>query len=151
MNEIIPNLYLGSMHAGWNPGYLVSNKINYVLQVAPEIPGTRPQDPKSIRRWVLSVDDVPETQLYPYFSFTSNWIQYHLRSNQAVLVHCMAGISRSSTIIAAYLMSRYGWTRDYTIRYMRSKRPMVNPNPGFMYQLGEWERFLKKNVNARLH
>ena len=150
MTEIIPNLYLGSMHAGWNPKYLLANRVYHVLQVAPDIQGTRPRDPSKIHRWVLSVDDVPQTQLFPYFTFTSNWIQFHLRSNQPVLVHCMAGISRSSTIVAAYLMARYGWTRDYTLNYMRARRSIVNPNPGFMIQLNEWAKYLRKNPSARL-
>lgn len=153
MNQIFPNLYLGSIEAGWNPDVLLKQKIYNVLQIAPDIRGSMRHESPKITRMILPVDDSPETQLYPYFIFTSNWIQYHLNLKHPILIHCMAGISRSTTIVAAYAMVRYGMTRNAALKYIQLRRPIINPNHGFMEQLSKWEKFLrmKKNNNVLIH
>lgn len=50
-----------------------------------------------------------------------------------VLVHCFAGISRSSSGIIAYLMNKYGQTFTEALAYCKAKRPIVDPNPGFVH------------------
>lgn len=57
----------------------------------------------------------------------------------SVLVHCMVGVSRSAAIIMAYLMKKYGMSRDEAITFVRCTRPVVQPNPGFQRQLSLWE------------
>jgi atypical dual specificity phosphatase len=51
------------------------------------------------------------------------------------LVHCSAGISRSPTIIAGYLMTRQGLPLKAALAAIVSARPTVCPNPGFIGQL----------------
>lgn len=48
---------------------------------------------------------------------------------KVVLVHCAAGVSRSSTAVMAYLMLHqdYGWAD--ALEYLRESRPCVNPHP----------------------
>ena len=40
----------------------------------------------------------------------------------------------------AYLMAKNHWTRDEALEFVRSRRPVVCPNPAFMELLLEWER-----------
>ena len=47
-------------------------------------------------------------------------------------------------VLAAYLMSRDGLTRDEALARLRSKRPRVGPNTAFMALLLEWEEHLKR-------
>lgn len=42
-------------------------------------------------------------------------------------------------VTAAYLMKEHGWGRDEALAFLRSKRPVVRPNPAFMQLLTEWE------------
>ncbi|KAF2497677.1 phosphatases II, partial [Lophium mytilinum] len=53
-----------------------------------------------------------------------------------LLVHCSAGISRSPTVVAAYLMLQKGWTLQGALGEMRRGRGCVRPNEGFLRQLG---------------
>ena len=57
----------------------------------------------------------------------------------SMLVHCFAGVSRSTTLVAAYLIRTRGLSTDDAISCIRSLRPQVNPNSGFVAQLRVWE------------
>lgn len=56
-----------------------------------------------------------------------------------VLVHCLAGMSRSATIVCAYLLATTPMNTEETIAFVKSKRPMIHPNYGFQKQLKTWE------------
>ena len=53
------------------------------------------------------------------------------------------GISRSATIVCAYLIAERGFTATAAVDFVREKRPIVCPNVGFRQQLGEY--------SAKLH
>ncbi|CAD2218986.1 dual-specificity protein phosphatase [Angomonas deanei] len=54
-------------------------------------------------------------------------------------VHCMVGVSRSVTIVAAYLMKKTNLSRDDILSFLRLTRPVIGPNPGFFAQLTLFE------------
>lgn len=56
----------------------------------------------------------------------------------AVLIHCACGISRSSTIIAAYLMRKLQMERDAVLQFVKSRKDHIHPNLGFYSQLELW-------------
>jgi protein tyrosine phosphatase len=49
-----------------------------------------------------------------------------------VYVHCAAGISRSATIVAHYLMKENNWNYDKSLNFLASKNPTIDPAPRFM-------------------
>lgn len=72
------------------------------------------------------------------------------QSGHGVLVHCQAGVSRSATIVIAYLMKHTLMTMTDAYKYVRSRRPVVSPNLNFMGQLLEFERDLNSGVTPRI-
>ncbi len=50
---------------------------------------------------------------------------------KTVFVHCVAGISRTPTIVAAYLASRLGIDGTTALARVTAAHPRANPNPGF--------------------
>lgn len=52
-----------------------------------------------------------------------------------VLVHCGAGVSRSATLVLAYLMRRFSWNAAKARKYCFERRSLVNPNDGFWRSL----------------
>lgn len=58
----------------------------------------------------------------------------------AVLIHCYGGVSRSAALVAAFLMSSYGWSYDQAMRELKSKRSVISINAGFEQQLKAYSR-----------
>ena len=65
------------------------------------------------------------------------------KKNEVLLIHCMAGISRSVTVTIAYLMSRFRMPMQSAYQFVKDKRPAISPNLNFMGQLVEFERELE--------
>ena len=56
-------------------------------------------------------------------------------AGKTVLVHCAAGVSRSSTVVIAYLMATTEMNWEAALDFVRNRRRCVSPNPGFLLQL----------------
>lgn len=98
------------------------------------------------------VADVDTAHIDIYFEEVVKFIRNALSSpasQQRVLVHCAAGVSRSATLTAAYLLSE-GFidnpapTTDETLIFLQSRRSCVRPNAGFVCRLREWENALRR-------
>jgi ribosomal protein S26 len=59
-----------------------------------------------------------------------------LRQNK-VLVHCASGISRSGTIIIAYLTMKHAMSYEQAYTFAQQQRSAIHPNSGFQRQLKE--------------
>ncbi|XP_048339080.1 dual specificity protein phosphatase 22, partial [Sphaerodactylus townsendi] len=59
---------------------------------------------------------------------------------ESCLVHCLAGVSRSATLVVAYIMTitDFGW--EDALSVVRASRSCANPNSGFQRQLEEFEK-----------
>lgn len=69
----------------------------------------------------IPADDHQDFNLMPFFDQTFTFIEA-TRKKTNVLVHCMAGISRSSTIVIAYLLKKYGYSLEKTLTLAKRKR-----------------------------
>lgn len=78
----------------------------------------------------------------------------------SILVHCQCGVSRSATLVIAFVMQAaalgYPFTRTKNLTGMHDCYEMVkdlsssiSPNCSLIYQLVEWERHLSKEANKR--
>jgi protein-tyrosine phosphatase len=83
----------------------------------------------------IVIKDEPTENIFQYFQPTFNFINEAHARGEKVLVHCMAGQSRSATIVIAYLMKHHAVHMQQALTYLQSKRPVVSPNPGFLEQL----------------
>jgi protein-tyrosine phosphatase len=61
-----------------------------------------------------------------------DYIDLLIKRDKRVLVHCAAGINRSSFVNALVLRRHYGWTAEQAIRHIRLKRPGALTNETFM-------------------
>jgi hypothetical protein len=96
----------------------------------------------------LWTDDVPEEDLLPHFDLVSDQIHAVIQDGGNVLVHCVAGVSRSATICLAYLTKYHFRSLRAAYHLMCEKRPMVRPNLGFWRQLIHYEQLTKGNKGS---
>lgn len=85
----------------------------------------------------IPIADNSSADIIRYFPVTNKFIASALASGEPVLIHCHSGISRSVTIVTAYLIS-LGMTPAYALEQIRRTRPNSNPNPGFRKQLDQY-------------
>ena len=147
MNWIIPNkIAVGDKHASANAEWLIEHNIRAIITARGEL--SRPAS--YYKKWGITVlhipiADHPSTHISKYFSTTYRFLDFFSKQH-GVLVHCAAGISRSTTLVIAYLMRKYHWTSKQAINWVKLKRPCCYPNVGFLKQLNMYESALKKYV-----
>jgi protein-tyrosine phosphatase len=79
----------------------------------------------------LFIDDAASETIDVYFNLCHKMID----EDHVVLVHCYAGISRSATIVIAYIMMSQKLCYEDALEFVRSKRSFICPNDGFQSQL----------------
>ena len=144
--QIIDTLYLGSVGAAYNLDSLKSLKISHILTVCEELP---PRYPNDFNYKVIKVTDDPSTRLEIYFKEATDFIKSAVNQGSNILVHCFAGVSRSSTIVIAYLIRFHGMDVDEALNYVKQKRPWICPNHGFYAQLKKYHRQLNERKAQR--
>ena len=50
-------------------------------------------------------------------------------------MHCFGGISRSATIVIAYMMKKEMMNLEEAFNYVKERRDIINPNDGFIKKL----------------
>ena len=135
MNYIIDNIYLGDSEAAGNEEYLKEYNITAVVNCAEEIYS----DYRDLKFIELRMFDTPEQNLFPKLEIGYKFIKINSKNpKNNILVHCAAGMSRSASLVALYLMKEKGWDYDICYQFMKERRPVVDPNYGFVEQLREY-------------
>ena len=70
---------------------------------------------------------------------TFTFIEDAYSKGESTLIHSIKGQSRSSTIIAAYLMRKYRWNLLKTLEFLNSRRPDLEIRANFIHQLSAYE------------
>lgn len=61
-----------------------------------------------------------------------------------MLVHCYAGVSRSSSFVIAYVMNKYNMKYDDAKEKVKKHRACIHPGDGFVRQLQFYGKVLQK-------
>ncbi|KAM9589700.1 dual specificity protein phosphatase 15 isoform 1-T1 [Trichechus inunguis] len=134
MTKVLPGLYLGNFIDAKDPDQLGRNKITHIISIH-ESPQPLLQDITYLR---IPVADTPEVPIKKHFKECINFIHCCRLNGGNCLVHCFAGISRSTTIVTAYVMTVTGLGWRDVLDAIKANRPIANPNPGFKQQLEEF-------------
>lgn len=135
MTEIIPYLYLGGLDAV-TAEFLKNNDIRQILSLD-TVPPTIP-DPSIIHKFI-QITDEEESLLLPHLPDLTRWIILNINSNQATLVHCRHGVSRSAAVVVATLMKLRSLDLPTCLHAVKNRRRQVEPNAGFQRQLLLWQ------------
>ena len=140
INKITEKIYLGDIIGAQKTQFLKDNKIDYILSLAGK-DSIKYDEKLNFKQKIIEIEDCETENIFQYFKECIEFIE----NANKILIHCMAGVSRSSTIVIAYLM--YKTKKDYYTTYfsVKNKRKFISPNEGFVGQLLKFDKLLKDN------
>lgn len=127
--SIIPGLYLSSQDPAVCNDILKKYEIRHILSIGINISDKY----DNIQYHTCDLLDLPESNILPSIKKCVNIIHVNLKEN--ILVHCNAGISRSPSIVIAYLMIIMKLSYDEAYNTVKRARSCIKPNDGFVKQL----------------
>ena len=135
IGRVLDRLYISSQDVAADHNLLKQYGIVHILNVAglptPRYPG--------ITYCQVPILDLPEEPLVNYLPECFLFINQAIE-NGSVLVHCNAGVSRSVSVVVAYLMSHHSMTYEAALNAVRQVRPAAKPNDGFVKQLQNYQQ-----------
>ncbi|KAH8372076.1 hypothetical protein KR093_009988 [Drosophila rubida] len=132
--EIEPGLFLGNASHSCDSNALQKYNIKYVLNVTPDLPNEF-EKLGVIKYLQIPITDHFSQDVAMHFPAAIQFIEEARNANSAVLVHCLAGVSRSVTVTLAYLMHTRALSLNDAFMLVRARKPDVSPNFHFMHQL----------------
>lgn len=136
--QITDHLYLCSAHPV-RDARLRALGIKLVVNATIDVPPVRLAGVDTLQ---VPVDDTPSASIHNYFDLVADRINAEVRRGNKVLVHCMAGVSRSATLVLAYLMKYRNLSLRQAHDLCKQRRPYIRPNPGFWRRLCDYEERL---------
>lgn len=131
-SKIFDNIYLGDINSVYDIKRLKELDITHIISV---VEGFDPPYINDFDYLVINAIDNENTDLSNIFEISNKYINELLDDNKKVLIHCTYGKSRSVTILAAYIISAFGTNINTTLKFIKSKRNIINPNKYFVQQL----------------
>lgn len=156
-SRILPFLYLGNLNHALNARMLRLLGITHVVSVGESgLRASGASDMHSLRAAyeagaidVLDLANVMDDgidSLRPVMCRAINFIEHARLNGGRVLVHCRVGVSRSSTLVLAYVMAHLDMSLVDSYLYVRSRRlsVLIQPHLLFFWELRGWEAWLAK-------
>ena len=149
-SKICEGVYLGDISSAYNKEKLKEQGITHILCT---ILGVEPVFPNDFVYKNIYLRDVPSQEILNYLDECADFIDQAQKQGGKVLVHCMCGISRSASMVIAYLISKRSMQFEMAMSHVVTRRPIAKPNPGFQQQLinYEWKhsQFIKRSKSCQ--
>ncbi|NXS44757.1 DS13B phosphatase, partial [Balaeniceps rex] len=139
VDQVWPNIYLGDAWAARSKTTLQSLNITHILNAA-DGPysintGAKYYEDLQIEYYGIEAFDDPSFDLSIFFYDAANFIGKALNtSGGKVFVHCAMGVSRSASLVLAFLMIHENMTLVDALKTVSAHRDIC-PNSGFLSQL----------------
>ena len=138
-DKITDKIYLGNEDTARDKNILKELNISNILICAE---GCEPFFSNEFKYKILYLDDDIEEDLLSWLKEGFDFID---SSKDNVYIHCVMGISRSASVVIAYMMYKNKMKYDDAYDYVFNKRKVISPNSGFINQLKKLEKILFDN------
>uniref|UniRef100_A0A6G1SKS7 protein-tyrosine-phosphatase n=1 Tax=Aceria tosichella TaxID=561515 RepID=A0A6G1SKS7_9ACAR len=135
-NEILPRLFLGNLSAALNKDEI--SRLGITDMITIEIRPLQASELAScVKRYLfLNAMDHSKQDVMSHFETSNEFIENALKDpTNKVYIHCVAGISRSATLVIAYVMKTRSMNYTEAHNLVKQKRNIIDPNEGFVRQL----------------
>ena len=130
--EVVPGLFIGGATAARH----LPDGVQRVVNATQHEPCHHAD--VGVKYLHLSIEDTEGAAISEHFAESNAFIASGLEAGESVLVHCIAGISRSAALIIAYLVAERGHTLAEALDLTRTAREVAKPNQGFLAQLEQF-------------
>ena len=138
-DQITEKLFLGNEDTARDKAILKKLNISNILICAE---GCEPFFKDEYKYKILYIDDAIDENILSWLQEAFEFID---SSEKNIYIHCVMGISRSPSIVIAYLMYKNKMSYEEAYDFVKNKRNVINPNSGFQEQLKKFEKILKEN------
>lgn len=144
-HEIVPRIWLGNKSAAADGDWLRAHGVKVVFNCTKDWPF----HPDVLRQYRIPVhDNLQKEEIQNLYEWApeilAKLIQEYKRG-EVILVHCHAGMQRSAAVVAMFLMTVFGMSKEEAIRHIKSKRAVAFfPSANFEPALDQWAATLKK-------
>lgn len=144
------DVYLGPKSAAGANAYdhLVLAGVTGIVNCTNRVPCYHRNEESGIKYCQVAVNDELGADILTYLMGATTFMHAVLSTESSVLVHCEMGVSRSATVVIAYLIRYLEMTRDEAYVEVKKRRPQINPNPGFWRQLQSFESLCRGQIPA---
>lgn len=129
-------LMLGGMQAASDKAHLDEVGVTHILNVADEVECYFLNDFKYLHCQIA--DGGGDDSIVPAFTTAAHFVKEAIAEDGRVLIHCWAGINRSSTVTMAVLMQLEGWTLAKAYNHTLQQRT-IHPFAGNKKKIAQWE------------
>ncbi|KAK7077004.1 dual specificity phosphatase 12 [Halocaridina rubra] len=154
LNKIEEGLYLGNITAALDTDVLKKYRISHILTVDSKPLPTRITELPGMSFLYIEVDDIYTEDILCYFEEAIKFIEDGQQKG-STFVHCYFGMSRSATLVMAFLMKKYKLNLDEALNRVKERRRCIGPNPGFLKQLLLYHsmgwQVMETNIQYRLY
>lgn len=82
------------------------------------------------------------SKFLPDLPYLTNLIDERSAENKRVLVHCQCGVSRSASLLIAYIMKKQRLDLNAAYDWVKYRSPEIGPNMTLIFQLMDWHKHL---------
>ncbi|UJR17258.1 hypothetical protein I4U23_004153 [Adineta vaga] len=137
-------LYHGELKHAMNKTLLTDLNIRHIINVS-DCPLDQDIHDHFNVLWI-NLDDDFIANISQHFETTNDFLNSCKTKGDMVLVHCQMGISRSSSIVLAYLLKSTHNSLIKAYDYLVERRRFAAPNHSFFLQLIRYERKLNESI-----
>lgn len=142
-SQIYENLFLGDELFSFNEDFIKEKNIKNILTLLETSPCKLSSNPNYsyINFKYININDDYYTKISDYFEECIEFIKKAHNNNEIVYVNCAKGISRSVSIIIAFLIKEKKMSFAEAFTYVKQCRSIAQPNYYFITQLLDYEKY----------
>ncbi|XP_077368200.1 dual specificity phosphatase 28 [Festucalex cinctus] len=141
--EVTGSLAISNARSACSPELLQRGGVTLCINVTRRQPFPDPSA-AAVAVTRIAVSDRPDDDLYRHFDACADAIHAEAQNAGRSLVYCKNGRSRSAAVCVAYLMKHQRVALADALKKVKSARPVIAPNPGFLAQLQRYEDELRR-------